>query len=128
MEGFDNKLLKKPQLVVLILREEELLEELLRRWEEAGTSGTTILDCIGRTQLREALRMDDVPLFPSLADLTRSESVGEKLVFTVVYDEELAQDLIRISRQLLEYSSTGKGLVFTIPVGSVFGLGQTATP
>ncbi len=119
---------KGPQMVVLILREEERLEELLSLWEKAGASGATVLDCIGRTQLRDALHMDDVPMFPSLADLTRSESVGEKLVFTLVASDELAQRLIIISRQLLERTSRNKGLIFTIPLGSVFGLGQTTTP
>jgi nitrogen regulatory protein PII len=119
---------KSSQLIVLILRQEERLEEVLALWEEAGASGATVLDCIGRTQLREALHLDDVPMFPSLADLTRMESVGEKLIFTVVSNEELAQRIVNVSRQLLENSSKGKGLLFTVPVGSVFGLGQTPTP
>ncbi|MEI6044708.1 MAG: hypothetical protein WCS37_10165 [Chloroflexota bacterium] len=120
--------IKGLQLVVVILRETDKLEELLNRWEEAGTLGATVLDCIGRTQLREALSMDDLPLFPSLADLTRSESVGEKLVFSIVSSNELAQRLITLSKQILEKAPTCKGLIFTVPLGTALGLGQTATP
>ncbi|HEX2912962.1 MAG TPA: hypothetical protein VH186_19300 [Chloroflexia bacterium] len=115
-------------LIVLILRDQDLLEEVLSAWESAGASGSTVLDCIGRTQLREALNMDDVPMFPNLSDIMRSESVGQKLIFTIVSGELRVRQIIESSREILQNGNSHKGLLFTLPVGIAFGLGRTLTP
>lgn len=120
-----NGQIQMPLLVALIIHDLELLQEVLDRWEEAGVSGATVLDCAGYRHLRDALGMDNVPLFPSLADLMREEAISQKLIFAIVSDESMTRRLLEVSQQVLNKS---KGLLFTLPVGMVVGLGQTVTP
>jgi nitrogen regulatory protein PII len=129
MESTSQKLQSEyPQLIVLILKEPDLLEAVLDLWEAEGVTGTTVLECLGRSQLRAGLQMDDLPLFPALSDFMRIETVGQKLIFSVIADPSVTKRVLKASQKLLEEAHAQKGLLFTLPVGIVYGLGQTSTP
>ena len=114
---------ERPLLVGLVLNEASHLEKLIDQWEAAGTSGATVLDCVGRRQLKEALNMDDLPLFPSLADLTRGSQVSQKFIFSIVRDGATVDRLVEATERVIgDLDEPGKGLFFVLPLNFVIGL------
>jgi nitrogen regulatory protein PII len=113
----------RPLLVVLILNDINLLERVIDDWEVAGASGATVLDCAGRRQVKEALQEDDVPLFPSLANLLREHQVAQKLIFSIVEDGPTVDRIIEATEQVIgNLFEEGKGILFVMPLNFVMGL------
>ena len=118
---------QRPLLVALVLNDPNLLESLIDGWEMAGVSGATVLDCAGKRQIKEALQ-DDVPLFPTLANIFRDKEVAQKLIFSIVEDgptvDRVIDETEKITGNLYEQS---KGLLFVLPLNFVMGLRSAAT-
>lgn len=113
---------EKPLLVALVLNDASLLENLMDAWEMVGGPGATVLDCVGRRQLKEALHMDDLPLFPSLADLMRGSETAQKLIFSIVPDGAVVDRLFETTEQITgKLDEQGTGLFFVLPLNFVRG-------
>lgn len=113
----------RPLLVVLVLNDINLLERVIDGWDEAGASGATVLDCAGRRQIKEALQDDDVPLFPSLANLLRDDQVPQKLIFSIVEDGPTVDRIIDATEEITgDLFEQSKGILFVLPLNFVLGL------
>ncbi|MDB5080675.1 MAG: uncharacterized protein JWP00_2599 [Chloroflexi bacterium] len=113
----------RPLLVVLVLNDINLLEQVIDDWEEAGASGATVLDCAGRRQIKEALQGDDVPLFPSLANILRDSPVAQKLIFSIVEDGPTVDRIIDATEKITgDLYEENKGILFVLPLNFVLGL------
>jgi len=107
------------KLLVFVLNKEELLEEVLEAFVEAGITGATILDSEGMGRFLTY----EVPLFADFREFMRGNKPYNKTIFSVVDKEEK----IKVVEELIEkicgkLSDPGTGILFTIPVDYVKGL------
>lgn len=113
------------QLVVVVLNDVNQLEPLMGAWTRAGAKGITVLHSTGASRLSDALRRDDVPLFPSLSDLLEHEELHQRTLFTVVEGDALVDKLIVVAQSIVgDFDQANTGILFTVPVGRALGLGR----
>jgi len=113
------------QLVVLVLNDVNQLQPMIEAWTEAGAPGITVLHSTGAARLKDGLRRDDIPLFPSLSDLLQHDDRHHRTIFSLVDDDALAERLIAATQQIVgDFDAHHTGLLFTVPVGRALGLGR----
>ena len=111
------------ELVLLVIERGEKLDEVIAAWRAAGVPSATILDSVGMRRLTERLTMDDVPLFPSLANMMRGEGPAQKTLFAVVRDPAVVEALLAGTKRVLgNLDEPGEGILFTLPITRVVGL------
>lgn len=109
-------------LLVFVLDNLEQLPDILEAWNEAGVSGTTILESTGQARFRDAMR-DDMPLIPSLRDVLAGRELHHRTLFTVIEDEATLERAITATEDIIgDFSQHNTGLLFVLPVGRVLGL------
>jgi hypothetical protein len=112
-------------LVVVVLNDVNQLEPLMDAWTREGARGITVLHSTGVSRLKDALRRDDVPLFPSLSDLLEHDDLHHRTLFTVVEGDELVEKLIAAGQAVVgDFDEANTGILFTVPVGRALGLGR----
>jgi nitrogen regulatory protein PII len=107
------------KLVVFILNKEELLDDVLSAYVEAGILGATVLDSEGMGRYLTY----QVPLFADFKNFMKGNKPYNKTILSVVSDETQIPEL----KQLLDditggLSSPGTGIFFTLPVDYAVGL------
>lgn len=107
------------KLLIFVLNREELLEEVLEAFVEAGITGATILDSEGMGRFLTY----EVPLFADFREFMKGNKPYNKTIFSVVEKEEK----IKVVEELIEkicgsLSDPGTGILFTIPVDYAKGL------
>ncbi len=109
-------------LVVFVLDSVEFLADLLVAWERAGVPGATVIESTGLARVARALSRDDVPLLPSLRDLTECEECPHRTLFAVVDDEAIVDRLIAATEKVVgDLSQPHTGILFVMPVTRVVG-------
>src|SRR5262245_59302106 len=112
-------------LVVVVLKDVDQLEPLVDEWTSAGAPGVTVLHSTGVGRLKDALRRDDVPLFPSLSDLLEHDDLHHRTLFTLAEGDELVDELIATAQAIVgDFDEANTGILFTVPVGRALGLGR----
>ena len=111
------------ELVVLVLPGGAKAGEVREAWLKAGVSGTTMFSSMGLAQpASQPSPPDDLPLFPSLQRLLRSQAEPGETLFAVVPDgfdvEMLATSTEAITGALGE---PNQGLLFVVSVRPVRG-------
>lgn len=112
-------------LVVAIVDDYELCPSILNSWEEIGVRGVTILESTGLGRIRKAGLLDNIPLMPSLSDLTDRSEIHHRTLFSVVDSQEMVDkmaDIVQKSTGSLEEPNTG--FMFVVPVSKVYGMGK----
>lgn len=113
------------QLVVVVLNDVNQLEPLVEAWTNAGARGVTVLHTTGVGHLKDALRRDDVPLFPSLSDLLEHDDLHHRTLFTLAEGDELVDKLVVAAQAIVgDFDAANTGILFTVPVGRALGLGR----
>ncbi|NBB90755.1 MAG: hypothetical protein GVY23_06065 [Spirochaetes bacterium] len=107
------------KLVVFVLNKEELLEQVLEAYVEAGIEGATILDSEGMGRFLTY----EVPLFADFKEFMKGNKPYNKTILSVVRDEELIPDLEKLLDDVCGgLAAPGTGIFFTIPVDHAAGL------
>ncbi len=109
-------------LLVVILKKADLVNEICKDLAEEGVHGGTILDGTGMASVIE--KMDDLPIFGMLRTLLADEDEGDnvKVLLFVMSDEELAEARKTI-REVVGLDEPNTGIMFALPVSFVEGLG-----
>ena len=107
-------------LLVLILKRADLVNEICRDLAEEGVHGGTILDGMGMASVID--KMDDLPLFGMLKTLLADDDEGVKVMLFVMSDEELAKARETI-KKVVGLDEPNTGIMFALPVSFVEGLG-----
>lgn len=111
------------QLLVLILKKVDLIEKLIKELAETGVSGGTILEGTGMAS--ELVNMEDIPVFGMLrALLADEEKVASKVMLFVLKDEQVMITRKSIKRVIGDLSEPNTGIMFSIPITYVEGLGE----
>lgn len=109
-------------ILFLVLNKTEYLDEILDAFVDIGVRGATILDSQG---MGSALSNGgkDIPFFGGLRTLLDNARPYNKTVFTVIEDEEILDKAVKEVKKILgNMSKPGVGLMFTLPVGEIFGM------
>ncbi len=111
------------ELVVLVIEQGERIDLVIDAWREVGVEAATVLDSEGMRRLSESMRMDDVPIFPSLANLMRGDGPAQKTIFAVIRDPAIVEAVITRTTAICgNLDEPGEGILFTLPVTRVIGL------
>lgn len=110
-------------VLFLILNETEYLDDILAAFVEVGVKGATILDSQGMASAIASNSNRQIPLFGSLKSFLDSSRPYNKTVFTVVESEELLNRAVNAINSVVgDISKPGIGLMFSVPVGNIYGL------
>ena len=116
-------------LVVFVLDNPELLRDLLRAWEEAGVPGATVLESTGLRRVVTLLSRDDVPLLPSLRELTERAECAHRTLFCVIDDDAIVERLIAATERVVgNLSEPDTGILFVVPISRVVGGQRSRQP
>lgn len=112
------------QLLVLILKRLELVDELIKELAEAGLHGGTMIDSTGMASVLE--NYEDFPMFGMLRKILDegTEKEMSKMMLFVIKDEELEMATKVIKGVTGDLNGPNKGIMFSIPVSYVEGLGE----
>ena len=108
------------QVLVTVLNKTELLDKLLREFENAGVSGATVVSSVG---MAHALAGNEeshfISSFRALFDISHTES---KTIFIVCSDEmaEKAKDAVR--RIVGDLSLPDSAIMFSLPLLYIEGI------
>ena len=107
------------KLVVFVLNNEDLLEQVLEAYVEAGIQGATILDSEGMGRFLTY----EVPLFAEFRQFMKGNKPYNKTIISVVRDETLIPRLEELLDNLCGgLKNPGTGILFTVPVDRAVGL------
>ena len=112
-------------LQVLILRQTELVPELLSEFAREGVRGSTVIDCEGALQVLGQASVDAPPIFASLRKFLNPDPEHNKLVPTVLSDDMYPQARRVVSKVVGDLSVPGTGIMFTVPITNVEGLAES---
>ena len=107
------------KLLVLVLNKEEYLDDILEAFVEAGLIGATILDSTG---MGHKLAYD-IPIFAGLQKSIKTSDYG-KTIFSVVNDDEMLEEVIKLIEEIMDLNEPGSCLLFVAPLLLVKGLNK----
>ncbi len=110
------------QLMVIILKNVDTLEELLTQLGNAGIRGATILDSTGMaSELARSNGEDDLSFVSALRAYLNPEHEKNKTILTVMQAEQVlvAKDIVEAV--VGDLSQPNTGIIFTVPIASIFG-------
>lgn len=108
----------------LVLNETEYLEEVLTALIEVGVKGATIFDSQGMGSTLVHNDNKDIPVFGFLKSFMEISHPYNKTIFTILETEELVDRAVRAINDVIgDINIPGIGLMFTVPVGRVYGMG-----
>ncbi|HKM00344.1 MAG TPA: hypothetical protein VJZ06_10585 [Mobilitalea sp.] len=111
------------QLLVLILKNNSLVEVLIKKLAKSGVRGGTILDGTGMAQ--ELMNMEDLPIFGMLRALLADENkVTSKVMLFALKDEQVAEIRGIIKNLIGSLDEPNTGIMFSVPINGVEGLGE----
>ncbi len=110
-------------VLILVLNATEYLDDILAAFVDVGVKGATILESQGMASAIVNNLDKQVPLFGSLKSFLNNSRPYNKTVFAVIENKELLDEAIRATKNIIgDISQPGVGLMFSIPVGEVYGL------
>lgn len=113
------------QALFLVLNETKYLEDILEAFVEVGVKGATIVDSQGMGRALAANSDQHIPMFGYLKNFLDDAHPYNKTIFTVLDNQELVDKVVKAVDDVVgDINKPGVGFIFTIPVGSVYGIGQ----
>lgn len=110
-------------VLFIVLNEMENLDEILDSFVEIGIKGATILDSQGMGSAIANSGRGNEPFFGHIRHFLDDAKPYNKTIFTVIEEEELLEKAVETVKDILgDMSKPGVGMMFTLPVGHVYGL------
>ncbi len=107
------------KLLVFVLNQEELLEQVLEAYAEAGIEGATILDSEGMGRFLTY----EVPLFADFKPFMKGNKPYNKTLLSVLFDDSILERLEPLLDEITGgLDEPGTGIIFTLPVDYARGL------
>ncbi|MGL5540792.1 MAG: hypothetical protein ACRDBX_04050 [Erysipelotrichaceae bacterium] len=110
------------QLMVIILKNVDPLEELLTQFGNAGIRGATILESTGMaSELARSGGEDDLSFVSALRSYLNPEHEKNKTIFTVMQEDQVLVAKNIVEAVVGDLSKPNTGIMFTVPITSIFG-------
>lgn len=111
------------QLLILILKKSELMEDILQELAKADVRGGTIID--GTGMANALVNLEDLPMFGMLRHIItdQEKEVCKIMMFVIQEEQEItARKIIKdIVGNLYEPNT---GIMFSLPINNVEGIGE----
>ncbi len=109
------------KLLVFVLNREELLEEVMEAYVEAGIEGATLLDSEGMGRFLAY----EVPLFAGFKAFMKGNKPYNKTILSVVSDHACIKHVKELVDEVVGgLENPGTGIMFTVPIDWAVGLIQ----
>jgi nitrogen regulatory protein PII len=109
-------------LLVIVLNRVELLGSVLRKMDEMGVEGATIVETTGMGRML----LKDFPFYARVRDAIAKIRPHNKTIFAVVRGMEKVEKVAKEIDDMVEFSKPGTGILFVAPLVFAMGLGETA--
>jgi nitrogen regulatory protein PII len=107
------------KLVVFVLNKEELLDDVLAAYVEAGVPGATVLDSEGMGRYLTY----EMPLFADFKEYMKGNKPYNKTILSVVKEETIIPKLEKLLDSITGgLALPGTGILFTVPVDYAVGM------
>lgn len=112
------------QLILFVLNDPNLMDDIIRAWEEAGVGGITILPSTGMARIRDkSAWRDDIPLIPSIDDFHDYVEAFNRTLFTVVDSDEKVDTVIAATERITgDLNDPHTGILISLPVNRFKGI------
>jgi len=112
--------------VLFVLHDVGACDDVLTAWDEAGVSGITILPSTGLARMRQKWGLrDDIPLFPTLADISSHEERLNRTFFTIVNDEATVDKIVAATENVVgNLDEPDTGILVVMPIMKAYGLNR----
>jgi len=110
-------------LIILFLYNPDLLEELLKEWDDAGVNGATVQFSTGMERIlqKQGIR-DDIPLIPSLDDFYEAPETVSRTIFAVVKEEAMIEKVLAATQRITgDLNAPSTGVLLAVPVFKAYG-------
>lgn len=109
----------------IVINETDYIDDILAEFLEIGVRGATILDSQGMGSAIAQGDTTDIPLFGSLKRYLDSSRPYNKTIFTIIEGEEILDKAVNCVKDILgDMTKPGVGMMFTVPVGNVYGVSK----
>lgn len=110
-------------LMVMVLDDIGHLNEVLSAWVGVGIKGVTILESTGMNRM--LTRTEARPMFMGFGQLFAGTEGGHHTLFAVIESEALAEAAVEATEKVIgPLSQPNTGIIFTMPVSCVWGIGS----
>lgn len=110
-------------VLFIVLNEVEHLEEILDAFVDIGVRGATILDSQGMGSAITNSGSGSDPFFGAIRTFLDNARPYNKTIFTVIEDDEILDEAVKATKSILgNINKPGVGLMFTVPVGDIYGM------
>lgn len=111
-----------PNLLVMVLNKPEPQNEIMQAFGRIGVKGATLIESMGMGRAKA-----ENQITPLVAGLMRALDTGHhynRTIFCVIEDDALLAQAVEEADRLVDFSHPGSGIIFTIPVNLVRGMGS----
>lgn len=110
------------QLLLLVTKKEELIDELMKQLAIAGVKGGTVLDSTGMA--KSLANVDGMPMFDVFKEIVKQQKTTSKTVLFGVEDEKV--DVVRktVSDVFGNLNKPNTGVLMGIPLSFVDGINK----
>lgn len=110
-------------VLFVVLNDSNYLEDVLDKFVEIGVKGATILDSQGMGSAITNSGHGKEPFFGAIRDYINNSRPYNKTIFTVIEEDEILEKAIKSTKEILgDINKPGVGMMFTLPVGNVYGI------
>ncbi len=111
------------QMLILILKKIELVDELMEKLAESGVRGGTILE--GTGMAKTLVNIEDMPMFGMLRHiLSDEEKLKSKVLLFVLKNDQVMTARGKIKEVIGDLTEPNTGIMFSIPITDVEGFGE----
>lgn len=111
------------QLFVLIIKQVYQMNDLIRELAKSGVKGGTVLEGTGMAET--LMNMEDLPLFGMLKRALVEEGNGTSKVMLFVLKDDQVKTTSEIIKKIIgDLNMPNTGIMFSIPISYVEGLGR----
>lgn len=110
------------QLLFLVIKRVELVDEIMKELAKAGIKGGTCIDSIGMA--KSISNMDSLPMISVLREILNGDDEVQKgkTIFVVLHDEQLEAAKNAIMKVTGDLSKPNAGVLFAVPVTFALGI------
>jgi len=111
------------EILMVILKKIDLVDEIMQKLAETGVRGGTIVD--GTGMAKALVNMEDIPMFGMLRHILVDEKkMTSKLLIFVLKKEQVKVTRETIKEVIGDLSEPNTGIMFSIPIKDVEGFGE----
>ena len=109
------------QLLIFVLNNEELLDDLLESFLEAGIKGATILESTGMVRELASSGNHHIPIFGTLKLMLNEGRTHNRTIFVALEDSQVDTCIRCIKDVVGDLNKPDAGIVLTVPISRIEG-------